>query len=109
MASVPPPTSPPAIKRSVAARPPHGRRSCSAQVRRTRDIPYAAGQRRPCRSNVVEVGTACLKLLGLDGLVITPVGGRGRGLLHHGAHAEVVAAAGKPLGASFQRDPAGAE
>jgi hypothetical protein len=28
-----------------------------------------------------------------------PVGGRGRGPPHHGAHPEVVAAAGKPLGA----------
>jgi hypothetical protein len=60
-------------------------------------------------SYAVEVATTCFQLLGLDGLVVTPVGGRGRGLLRHGAHAEVVAAAGKPLGASFQRDPAGAE
>jgi hypothetical protein len=45
----------------------------------------------------------------LDGLVLTPVGGRGRGPPRYGAHAEVVATAGKPLGASFQRDPAGAE
>jgi hypothetical protein len=63
-------------------------------------------------SYAVEVATPCL-----DGLVLTPVGGRGRGPPRHGAHAEVVAtagaevvaAAGKPLGASFQRDPAGAE
>jgi hypothetical protein len=42
---------------------------------------------------------------------------RGLGPPRHGTHAEVVAtagaevvaAAGKPLGASFQRDPAGAE
>jgi hypothetical protein len=51
----------------------------------------------------------CFQLLGLDGLVITPIGERGRGPLRHGAHAEVVAAAGKPLGASFQRNPASAE
>jgi hypothetical protein len=31
----------------------------------------------------------------LDGLVLTPVGGRGRGPLRHGAHAEVVATAGE--------------
>jgi hypothetical protein len=35
----------------------------------------------------------------LDGLVVTPVGGQGRGPPRHGAHAEVVATAGKPLGA----------
>jgi hypothetical protein len=47
-------------------------------------------------SYAVEVADACL-----DGLVLTPIGGRGRGPPRHGAHAEVVAAAGKPLGASF--------
>jgi hypothetical protein len=60
----------------------------------------------------MEMAAACL-----DGIVLTPVGGRGRGPPRHGAHAEVVAtasaevvaAAGKPLGASFQRDPAGVE
>jgi hypothetical protein len=45
----------------------------------------------------------CFQLLGLDGLVVTLVGGWGRGPLCHGAHAEVVAAAGKPLGASSTR------
>jgi hypothetical protein len=39
----------------------------------------------------------CFQLLGFDGLVVTPIGGRGRGPPHHGAHAEVVATAGKPL------------
>jgi hypothetical protein len=39
----------------------------------------------------------CFQLLGLDGLVVTPVGGWGRGPPRHGAHAEVVATAGKPL------------
>jgi hypothetical protein len=33
----------------------------------------------------------------LDGLVLTPVGGRGRGPPRHGAHAEVVATAGESL------------
>jgi hypothetical protein len=42
-------------------------------------------------SYAVEVAAACL-----DGLVVTPVGGRGRGPPRHGAHAEVVATAGKP-------------
>jgi hypothetical protein len=36
----------------------------------------------------------CSQLHGLDGLVLTPVGGRGP--LRHGAHAKVVAVAGKP-------------
>ena len=42
-------------------------------------------------SYAVEVATAFL-----DGLVVTPVGGRGRGPPRHGADAEVVATAGKP-------------
>jgi hypothetical protein len=37
----------------------------------------------------------CSQLHGLDGLVLTPVGGRRRGPLRHGAHAEVVATAGE--------------
>jgi hypothetical protein len=37
------------------------------------------------------------QLHGLDGLVLTPVGGWGRGPLCHGARAEVAAIAGKPL------------
>jgi hypothetical protein len=40
----------------------------------------------------VEVAAACL-----DGLVVTPIGGRGRGPPRHGAHAEVVATAIEPL------------
>jgi hypothetical protein len=40
---------------------------------------------------------SCFQLHGLDGLVLTPVGGRERGPLCHGAHLKVVAAAGKPL------------
>jgi hypothetical protein len=60
----------------------------------------------------MEVAAACL-----DGLVLTPVEGRGRGPPRHGTHTEVVttagvevvAAAGKSLGASFQHDPTGAE
>jgi hypothetical protein len=32
----------------------------------------------------------------LDGLVLTPVGGRGRGPLRHGARAEGAAVAGEP-------------
>jgi hypothetical protein len=39
----------------------------------------------------------CSQLHGLDGLVLTPVGGRERGPLCHGAHTEVAAVAGKPL------------
>ena len=40
---------------------------------------------------------AVSQLHGVDGLVLTPVGERGRGPPRHGAHAEVVATAGKPL------------
>jgi hypothetical protein len=39
----------------------------------------------------------CFQLLGLDGLVVTLIGGRGRGPPRHGAHAKVVTTAGKPL------------
>jgi hypothetical protein len=39
----------------------------------------------------------CFQLHGLDGLVVTAIGGRGRGPPRHGAHADVVATAGKPL------------
>jgi hypothetical protein len=41
--------------------------------------------------------------LGLDGLVLTPVGGRERGPLRHGACVEVVAAAGEPLASCWCR------
>jgi hypothetical protein len=40
--------------------------------------------------------SSCSQPYGLDGLVLTPVGGWGRGPLSHGAHAEVVAVTGKP-------------
>jgi hypothetical protein len=43
-------------------------------------------------SYTVEATVACL-----DGLVLTPIGGRGRGPPRHGAHTEVVATAGKSL------------
>jgi hypothetical protein len=54
MASVSPPTPPPAAKRSVAARPPHGRRSRRAQVRCTHSAPCAAGHRRPRCSDAAQ-------------------------------------------------------
>jgi hypothetical protein len=47
MASVPPPTLPPTAKRSVAVRPPYGRRSRRAQVRRIRSVSCAAGRAAP--------------------------------------------------------------
>jgi hypothetical protein len=71
-----------AAKRSVAARPPHGRRSRRAQVHYTRSgiaPPAIAGHAAPTSprgsyktSYAVEVAAACL-----DGLVLTPVGGWG--------------------------------
>jgi hypothetical protein len=98
--------------------------------------PYAAGRIAPTlpggsykTSDAMEGAAAFL-----DGLVLTPVGGRGQGPLRtcRGGHrrwqvvvaevaaavgaevvaavgAEVVASAGEPLGACYQRDPAGAE
>jgi hypothetical protein len=39
----------------------------------------------------------CFQLLGLDGLVVTLVGGWGQGPPRHGAHAKMVATASKPL------------
>jgi hypothetical protein len=83
MASVPPPMLPPAAERGATVRPPHGRWSRRAQVRRTRSVPCTAGHAVPTppggpykTSYVVEVAAAFL-----DGLVLTPVGGRGRGPL----------------------------
>jgi hypothetical protein len=120
MALVPPSTTLPAAKRIVAARPPYGGRSRRSAASAAPPAPPAtAGHAAPPppgesykTSYAVVVAAACL-----DGLVLTPVGGQGVGPPRHGAHAEVVAtagakvvaAAGKPLGASFQRDPAGAE
>jgi hypothetical protein len=51
MALVPPPTPPPVAERSVAARPPHGRRSRRVQVHRTRSAPCAVGHRWSRRSD----------------------------------------------------------
>jgi hypothetical protein len=81
MASAPPPAPPPAAKWGAGVRPPHGRRSRRAQVCRIRGVPCATG--RPAlmpprglykTSYAAEVASAFL-----DGLVLTPVGGRGRG------------------------------
>jgi hypothetical protein len=79
MALVLPPTLPPAAKRGVAVRPSHGRQLCHAQVRRIHSVPCAAIHAAPTppggsykTSYVVEVATAFL-----DGLVLTPIGGRG--------------------------------
>jgi hypothetical protein len=47
MVLVPPPTLPPAAKRGVAVRPPHGRRSRRAQVHRIHGIPCVAGHTAP--------------------------------------------------------------
>jgi hypothetical protein len=132
MALVPPPTLPLAAKRGVAVRPPLGRRSRRAQVRHIRGVPCAAGRTAPTlprgsykTSYVVEVADAFL-----DGLVLTPAEGQGRGPLRtrcDGRHcrqatgAKVAAVAGEALvlrwslpqarlpRASFQRDPAGVE
>jgi hypothetical protein len=83
MVLVLPPTPPPTAKRGVAVCPPHGRRSRRAQVHHIRGVPCAAGHTAPTlpggsykTSYAMEVAAAFL-----DGLVLTPVGGRGRGPL----------------------------
>jgi hypothetical protein len=83
MALVPPPTLPPAADRGVVVRPPHGRRSRRAQVLNVRGVSRAADHTVPTPSGgsyktsyAVEVAAAFL-----DGLVLTPVGGRERGPL----------------------------
>jgi hypothetical protein len=83
MALVPPPMLPPAAKRGVAARPPHGRWSRRAQVRRIRSVPCIAGRTAPTLSGgsykmSYAMGVA---VAFLDGLVLTPVRGRERGPL----------------------------
>jgi hypothetical protein len=79
MALVPPPTLPPTAKRGVAVHPPLRRRSRRAQVRHIRGVPCAASRTAPMPSGglyktsyAVEVAVAFF-----DGLVLTPVGGRG--------------------------------
>jgi hypothetical protein len=81
MALVPPPAPPPAAKRGADVRPPHGRRSCRAQVYRIRGVPCAAGRTAPTppRGSYKTSHTAEVAVAFLDGLVLTPVGGRGRG------------------------------
>jgi hypothetical protein len=98
MALVPPPTLPPAAKRGVAVRPPHGRRLRRAQVHRIRSVPCAAGHVAPTppgglykTSYAVEVA-----VMFLDGLVLTPVWGQGRGPLRHSARIVVATVASKP-------------
>jgi hypothetical protein len=83
VALVPPPTLPPAADWGVAVRPPHGQRLRRAQVRHIRGVSRAAGRIVPTPSGgsyktsyAVEVTTAFL-----DGLVLTPIGGRERGPL----------------------------
>jgi hypothetical protein len=84
MALAPPPTLPPAAEWGVAVRPPHGQWSRRVQVHRICSVPCAAGHAAPTppegtykMSYTMEMEAAFL-----DGLVLTPVGGRGRGPLH---------------------------
>jgi hypothetical protein len=81
VALVPPPTLPLAAKWGVAVRPSHGRRSRRAQVRCTRSVPCTVDHTVLTlpgglykASYAVEVASTFL-----DGLVLTPAGGRGRG------------------------------
>jgi hypothetical protein len=75
MALVLPPMLPPAAKREVASRSPHGRRSHCAQVRHIRGAPCAAGRTAPTPpggsyKTPYAVGVAAAFLVGL---VLTPV------------------------------------
>jgi hypothetical protein len=108
MALVPPPTLPPTAKRGVAVRPPHERWSRRAQVRHIRGVPYAAGLTAPTRPEGSYKTSYAVGVAGafLDGLVLTPVGGRGRGPLRtrcggrrcrQATGAKVSAVTGEPL------------
>jgi hypothetical protein len=108
MALVPPPMLPPADKWGVVVRPPHGRRSRRAQIRHIHGVHCIAGRTAPTppegsykTSYAMEVADAFL-----DGLVLTPIGGRGRGPLRtrcdgrpcrQATGAKVAAVAGEPL------------
>jgi hypothetical protein len=65
------------------------RKGCSPALRRRQTSATS------CRPDRKRHQPLSFQLLGLDGLVVTPIGGRGP--LRHGARAEVVAAAGEPL------------
>jgi hypothetical protein len=71
--------------------PAFGGEVCSPALRRRRTL---TTRYRPARKCHQPPG---FQPLGLDGLVLTPVGGRERGPLRHGERVEVVAAAGEPL------------
>jgi hypothetical protein len=83
MALLPPPMLPPAAKRGVAVRPPHGRRSRRAKVRRIRSVPCATGHTAPTlpRGSYKTSYAVGVVATFLDGLVLTLVGGRRRGPL----------------------------
>jgi hypothetical protein len=106
--------------------PAFGGEGCSPALRRRRTSAMRCQPARKCHQPPGFLS------LGLDGLVLTPVGGQERGPLRHGERVEVVAAAGEPLAscwcrggrrcwqiarenstrsasASFQRDPTGVE
>jgi hypothetical protein len=83
MALVSPPTLPPAAKRGRAVRPPRGRRSRRAQVCRTRSVPCAVGHIVPTLPGGLDKTSHAMEVAAtfLDGLVLTPMGGRERGPL----------------------------
>jgi hypothetical protein len=108
MALVPPPTLSPTADLGVAARPLHGRRSRRAQVRHIRGVPRAAGRTVPTPSGGSYKASYAMEVAAtfLDGLVLTPVGGRERGPLRaycdgrrcrQATRAKVAAVAGEPL------------
>jgi hypothetical protein len=70
--------------------PTFGGEGCSPALRRRRTSATWCQPARKCHQ------PPGFLPLGLDGLVLTPVGGRERGPLRHGERVEVVAAAGEP-------------
>jgi hypothetical protein len=113
MALVPPLTLPPAAKRGAVVRPPHERRLCRAQVRHIHGVPCVAGRTAPMPSGGSYKTSYAMEMAAafLDGLVLTPVGGQGRGPLRthcdgrrcrQATGAKVATIAGEPL---VQRRP----
>jgi hypothetical protein len=77
--------------------PAFGGKGCSPALRRRRTLATRCRPARKCHQS------PSFQPLGLDGLVLTPVGGRERGPLFHGAHVEVITAAGEPLASRWCR------
>jgi hypothetical protein len=71
------------------------------------EVVVAAGEATRCRGGCLHWRDhqrhlpPSLQLFGFNGLIVAPVGRRGRGPFRNGARAEVIASAGEPLRASY--------